>query len=143
MSMYKGKTRFNREQLLFIADVMITSCVDTVESALPQSPGDQKDYKQQDANEIASTAIQSLGWNLSILYAQLTDDGISGPDVTDAILNIDQLLDMLVAERFDPTWEGLKVGVKVHDIDTRRLAEIYVERMFEDKPDDYLNDKTA
>ena len=142
-SMYKGKKRFDREQLVFIADVMITSFVDTVESRLPQAPGDLQVFlTRKDAfNTFHDGALESLGWNLSILFAQVTESaGIGdGMGVSDALHYLGDFIAPLIKQRTSGRWKGFKEGGKIHTINTRKLAVLFVDAVFNVKSDDYLN----
>jgi len=135
-SMYKGSKRFDREQLIFVAEVMIAACIDTVEELLPQSQGDYFDRVRVEYT--TQTTKESLAWNLSIFYAQLTNDGIGCGDVRDIVQEFESELDKLIKTRLDPAWPGF-IDAKRHNIDTRKHAEIFVTACFADEPEDYLN----
>jgi hypothetical protein len=140
MSMYKGK-RFDKAQLEFIVEVMITSCIDTVESWLPMSPAEVKDFQfttqRIDFNQHVATAMEQLGWNLSILYAQVSDDGMGVGDSLE-IVKLEKPLNDMIADRINKNWKGFVDGQKIHNIDTKSLARRFVKKCFDDKPGDYL-----
>ena len=123
----------DKSQLTFVVEVMIKACIDTVKDVLPTSPlftTSEANAHREVANLVSVTAVTSLGWNLSILYAQTSDgDGISPGDAID-IVGICKHVGDLIAERLDKNWQGLKVGEKVHSIDTVKLAENFVNKLF-------------
>ena len=130
--MYKGKKRFSRKQLLFIVEVMITSAVDTFEGTIKQSPSDQP------TDEVPW--LQELGWNLSILYAQLTGDGMAGQDALELLtyqnIGLDSYLTKLQEKRNSSKWK-IKQGDKIHNIPIEKMAENFVDTVF----DEYLKEK--
>jgi hypothetical protein len=99
--MYNGR-HFNREQLVYVVGVVLGSGFNFVESSLPPDGFDEEQWKKM--NSVISEATQYteweghiqticgvVGWNLSVLYAQLTDDGMGTGDAIDAI-NYDDFL---------------------------------------------------
>lgn len=145
MQSYTGP-KFTREQLVFVADVMLSSAIDVVTSHLPGRyiegpPGpewDQEVNSYGGAESIFDTfeqALVSLGWNLSILYAQLTGDGIGTSDVLE-IANLRQILtqftnDWIAGRRgIIPKPEGPR-GAGTYDVpDTTDLASQFVNDLF-------------
>lgn len=72
------KSRFNREQLIFICDLTFTSAWDMIEATLPCSDRDISDYRnnQEARGERILAAVHFVGTELPILYAHLTNDGM-------------------------------------------------------------------
>lgn len=124
-------SRFNKKQLYFIANVMFTSCIDTVESALPQHKNDIPFVPKESVKDILSTALQSLGWNLSILYAQLNDDGMAVSEAIDAS-KIESHLNNLINDRYNGIFQyTMKDGsTKIHIIDATQLARNFIDQNF-------------
>ena len=86
MSMYNGKKKFDRKQLVFIVDVILSAAVDRIDSVLPDSIS-HEEYKENE-REIESwinSAIEIAGMGMAILYAQLTGDGLGIGDALDII----------------------------------------------------------
>ena len=115
---YIDKTpKFTRDQLIFIADVMIAAAVDAIDVAHPKNSG----APQNDFNQHVGGIINKISWDLSILYAQITDDGIGCSDVT-AMLKLDDFLnDCCDSQR--------KRDAKTL---TTKIATKYVDELFKD-----------
>lgn len=132
MSMYKGTKRFDKAQLEFIVEVMITSCIDTIEAYLPQTPNEAKTWEYRSVSGAGwfpymyQGCLESLGWNLSILYAQVSDDGMGTQDAL-AVVGLEKHLDKLIKTRTSKNWKGFMVGEKIHSIDTAKLARNFVK----------------
>jgi hypothetical protein len=138
MSMYKGTKRFDKAQLEFIVEVMITSCIDTIEAYLPQTPSEAKTWPCAGwFPYMYQGCLESLGWNLSILYAQVSGDGMGTQDAL-AVVGLENHLDKFIKTRTSKNWKGFKVGEKICPIDTAKLAREFVKECFEKNPDDYL-----
>lgn len=140
MSMYRGTKRFDKAQLEFIVEVMIASCIDTIESYLPQTPDEIKDWAERVKHfgYMYHTALDQLGWNLSILYAQVdTTDGMGVADAL-SIVKLEAPLQKWIKTRTDKNWKGYVVGQKICPIDVKPLARRFVKKCFNERPDDYL-----
>ncbi len=107
--------QLNRDQLIFIVQVMVDSATSLITCAIPGRWVGQETVAQWKENNdlpslrerrnICSNAIWQLGWNLSILYARLTDDGISE---TDALyeMGFNNIL-----EKWADKWTDGKIGI--------------------------------
>ena len=124
-SMYKGRRKFTRDQLLFIVEVMISSAVDTFEGQLRQHSTDKKTK--------VVPWLQELGWNLSILYAQLNDDGMGTGDATDILsykgFSLEDYLLALQKHRNRNDWNHLDDN-RIHDIPIEELTKVFVDVAF-------------
>lgn len=144
---YNGKNRFDRAQLIFATSVMIASYVDMVEETLPSSPNEQSHYSRETSEHSEHYGMRSLGWNLSILYAQLRDDGdgISTGDVIDLLekTGLRDQVKSLIALRFFSGWQGFKEGDLTHNVNYSTIAEAVVEKLFNSSFGDYLYDKPS
>jgi hypothetical protein len=104
----KTSQKFTKEQLIFIADVMITSALDALQSVDSSSYPIIRDLWGDGIKE-------KLGFDLSILYAQITNDGIGCQDVM-TITNMEELID----------------NYKDEDINTTKIATKFVNALFKE-----------
>jgi len=112
----KNLTRFSKEQLIFIVEVMITSAIDAVDSSRPENI----DMPKSVSNTMFSGILEKLGFDLSIFYAKITNDGIGCSDV----LEMTRMEDIL--EKFADTPKSIK------NVDTNSIATSFVEELFKD-----------
>ena len=89
-SMYKGKVKFTRDQLVFMVEASITAAFDRIEAGLPTSgisPKERQELmhlkKPTDFGAWDNAALETCGMTLGILYAQLTGDGLGIGDTID------------------------------------------------------------
>lgn len=130
MSMYRGTRSFDREQLVFVVDTILTAAVDRIEACLPPTvPKDDYEKHKEDIHHWKNSAEEVAGMGLAILYAQLTDDGIGAGDVLD-ILSFREFIDDLVLER---TANGAQVTPDGFCMpDCRQMAERFVDDLFQE-----------
>lgn len=129
MSMYKGTKKFDREQLIFMADVILSSSIDRIESCLPDCiPLKVYEENREGIDKWITACIETAGMSLAILYAQLTDDGLGAGDAID-IIGFSEFVDKFVAERTDPNWDGLTPGGFASP-DCRSLAKRFIDEVF-------------
>lgn len=98
----KTSQKFTKEQLIFIADVMITSALEAIQCHVFLY-GAREGIKEK------------LGFDLSILYAQITNDGIGCQDVM-TITNMEEIID----------------NYKDEDINTTKIATKFVNALFKE-----------
>jgi hypothetical protein len=98
----KTSQKFTKEQLIFIVDVMITSTLEAIQSSMVLP------YFREGIKE-------KLGFDLSILYAQITNDGIGCQDVM-TITNMEEIID----------------NYKDEDINTTKIATKFVNTLFKE-----------
>lgn len=85
-SMYKGSEEFSREQLIFIAELILASAVEEIDCGLPTSISLKERQGYCGENEIDELTawdrgiLSQAGMSLAILYAQLTGDGMGSGD---------------------------------------------------------------
>lgn len=75
--------KYTEEQLIQICNIMILSGIENIRFAFPDRLSCEADEKDK-LLQVISDSINVIGWNLSILYAQITDDGMSTGDALDA-----------------------------------------------------------
>lgn len=133
-SMYKGSRKFSREQLVFMVEVIMASAFDNVESVLPPNVTPEE-YERNEGNisTWVNSAVDSAGWNLSILYAQLTGDGMGVGDSVDTPTEgedgLRHFIHKFVASRKNRRRWGK--GERVTP-DCRKWAEKWVDEVFID-----------
>jgi len=116
----KTSQKFTREQLIFIADVMIASAIDSVDACNMSS----------DTIEIFRATIEGvkekLGFDLSILFAQITGDGIGCCDVM-SITNMEEVIANYIdhIDHIDHEDNPVKVN-------TTKIATKFVNTLFKD-----------
>lgn len=107
--------KFTRKQLVFITQNMIDSAISIISTSIPGRWIDKESKtcwiktndlpKIEQRENICNQAIIHLGWNLSILFAQLYNDGISEMEV----LQVAGLLDPL--EEWAEKWAKGEIGI--------------------------------
>lgn len=139
--------KFSREQLVFIVATMLGSipnmALDIFPSKLKNGKRDRTWEEQRkevtvDPVEFVKTHLSHLGWNLSVLYAQITNDGMGVCDAI-AIVNVGEEITKYVQKFADGTIGtipgennlGTIQGFDPND----QLATQWVDEVFED----YLN----
>jgi hypothetical protein len=132
MKLYKGKNKFDKDQLSFVVEVMLTACVDAVESSLPQTPYDVHNsrHNKETSLSILSTSLYNLGLNLSILYANITDDGMSVEDALD-IVDIERKIKTLINLRFSDRWKGFDLNKPIHNIYIKTSVNRFINSCFD------------
>lgn len=131
--MYKGIKKFDYDQVMFVVNVMMTAAVDQVESNLPTSETDcftmfgTLSKAKKEIHNLISCTMGDLGWNLSIFYAQLTNDGMGTGDAAGASGLLPHL-HCLLEERIKNNWKHK--GKKFHNIPIESLVEKFIEDYF-------------
>lgn len=133
MNGYNGKKRFDRDQLVFVVEVILASAMDRIDSVMPYNFDlglwcrweDFKNSKQLQAH--CSGAMETAGMALAVLYAQLTDDGLAICDALE-ISGMYKAVDKFRRERQRPSFH-LKPGQLVTP-NMHSLAEKFVSKMF-------------
>lgn len=128
MSMYKGTRSFDREQLVFMVDVILTAAVDRAESCLPPCVpiDDYYDYGEEMESWIIA-GVETAGMSLAILYAQLTDDGMGAGDALD-IIHFREAVNALIDERVNDGPQVTPDGKCIPPC--RETAEKFVDEVF-------------
>lgn len=114
---YQGK--ITKPQLEFFAAVCIASAIDHLESSIPGrwfGEPEDKDRWQKAQNEemrpkdqvpqLISDTLEILGWNLSILFAQVTNDSMD----TNEALELSALGDKL--QTWADKWLNGEIGIR-------------------------------
>jgi hypothetical protein len=115
--MYGGSKPFDREQLAFVAHLIFAGCADRIQSCTPPSvPVEDYTYPYD--------AIELVGIQLPILYAQLTGDGLGCGDFEEFV-QFQSLAKEYVTKQCGPNADHYGTFP-----DVRSLAERFVDRMF-------------
>jgi len=139
-SMYRGKRRFSREQLIFVVQVILCSATDRVDACLPTSSG----LKMTADLTFIAGATEAAGMGLAVLYAQLTGDGLGIGDALAIAENFDEKLHHLYEEAWKrPEYYNKRAevpadstGITFAEIyeglwpDERKIAETFVSEVF-------------
>jgi len=136
--MYRGKKKFDREQLIFVVECMLTSAVDRLEMQIPPtvSLDDLRIARRTSDDptgvnmiqEVAYECAQLAGHMLSVFYAQLTEDGMESEEPLN-IVKFERVMEDLLEERLDPDYKGYEIGQKCSP-DCRKMAEKFVKVVF-------------
>lgn len=90
----------DRQALSQVVDVMVVSSLYVIESRFPQH-GESEDENRIDV--AVCYATEQLGWNLSILFAQITGDGIGVSDII-SILDLDDFVNSWIKKTKKKNW---------------------------------------
>jgi hypothetical protein len=110
----KTSQKFTREQLIFIADVMIASAIDSIDSC------DISSDKREIFCAMIEGVKEKLGFDLAILFAQITDDGIGCCDVM-SITNVEKVIANYIDHEDNPV-----------EVNTTKIATKFVNTLFKD-----------
>ena len=128
MYMYNGKTKFNREQLIFIVEAALTAAFDRIECVFTADLSEYE-FKMQEKriNIWIDGAKETAGLTIAIFYAQLCDDGLAVGDALEVSgMNeaVSKFLDIKVKE--------IKEAEEKREFppDCRPMAEKFVNEMF-------------
>ena len=147
-SMYRGREPFTKEQLVFVVEAAIGAAYDRIWSGLPSGgfEGDRAEAMGCEPPESLSYydtgALEGCGMAVATLYAQLTGDGLGIGDALDLRTPAGTIRGVAEAwVRHEVTGKGRgprrERGRKSGMPDTRRLAEAWVEAVF----DEYLAER--
>ena len=130
-SMYKGKNRFDRDQLVFVVNVILCGALDRIECCLPPTiPVEEFRENEDDIETWCKSAMETAGMTLAVLWAQLELDGVSAGDALEES-GLIKLVKELVCQRTSSDFKGFKLGIPCFP-DTKPLAESFVDKMFYD-----------
>lgn len=118
---YKGKQRFDRAQIEYVAWCILAGVVDLVEGGLPTSI----DYKERakrlgedryiDLSGYERGALEAAGWSLSIFFAQLTGEGMGVGDALAVADSFHEAIERLVAKAWQNQGEDVKAAIRLRD----------------------------
>lgn len=136
-SMYRGTTKFTREQIVFVAETILVGALDMIESGLPTSI-DWQDRIEQ-LNKIDRDplslgpydrgALEAAGEALSIFYAQVTGDGMGCYDALHCAGEFDKQIEAMVRN----AW--LDEGKRVKTAIEKRKRQYRLEDVIPNFPD--------
>ncbi len=120
MSMYKGQARFTKEQVIFVAQVIIAAAIDRVESACPPcTPKEEWEPRGDELRNWCRACTETAGMGLAVLYAQLSGDGMAICDAC-SICDLDKEIDHFIDARI--------LDENYPEPDSRRIAELFVNK---------------
>ena len=129
--MYEGK-KLTREQIVFVADAIISAAFDRVESGLP--PCTPKSERESDETALIAYergATESAAMALATLYAQITGEGIGITDIW--VMVIGDAVDDFIAECLKRDGRTLEPGALCSPV-AIPFAEKFADFVFEDEP---------
>lgn len=128
-SMYRGRERFTREQLVFVVEAALAGALDKVDGAMPQSKSDipyfekQSDAEKHGLLQFQWGAVNQVGIFVPILWAQLNGDGMGTNDFYGWSEFEQMVEDFIQAKKADPS---------IFHPDCRALAEKIVDENFQE-----------
>ncbi len=146
-SMYRGKEPFTREQIAFAAECILVGALDMIESGLPDSiewterkgPMAKADTDPTTLATYERGALEAAGEAFSILYAQLTGDGMGCYDALYEADHFDEAVGNMMAAAWQDKGEAVKAAIKqrqgryeIKDViphypDTRHCANAFAD----------------
>jgi hypothetical protein len=130
-------TKFTKKQLNLVVEVMILAFIDTIQEKIDGIKDDAFHYKRSISLEQRSwvisckdEALEYLGWNLSILYAQITDDGMGTYDAVSVIGLEDTLDNWFQTTLNKPRLNAGEIGNIYRDIDVKEISKKWVNEVF-------------
>ena len=138
MSMYRGKQRFDRQQLVFVVEAALRAAWDRIDSGLPESISwsDRLAHVNElhpQANGLLvwdRAALETAGMFLGILYAQLTNEGLGIGDVLACADRFDDVCEKLVADAWANEGRDY-VDSPSSKPDFQAHAEVFVQETFD------------
>lgn len=138
---------FTKKQIEFVVEVMIASTINVVTSNIPlrwmdglkdrEWENEKKGQWRRDTGELINGTVQTLGWNLSILYAQITGDGMGVADALE-IAKLGETIELWANEVREGT-KGITPNPEdnqnghVDEPEKGSLAHAWVETVFKDR----------
>jgi len=133
-TMYYSERVFDKQQLIFMVDTVLGSAMDQIASCLPpDSDMFQHESSQSDfGNGYVQGCQNTAGHALSVLFAQITGDGMGATDAI-AIIKFDEFVDDFQIAALANGGRVLNPGTRYFP-NTRPLAIKFVNEVF----DEYL-----
>jgi len=75
--------KYTQEQLIQICDIIILGGIENIRFAFPEQNNCHIAQAKDRLLQVISDSINVIGWNLSILYARITEDGMGIGDALD------------------------------------------------------------
>ncbi len=119
-NMYRGKEPFTLEQLAFAADCILVGALDMIESGLPDRiewAERQAQSSKEGSDPTALTAyergaLEAAGEALSILYAQLSGDGMGCYDALCEAGHFDDAVGKMMAAAWQDEGAAVKAAIQ-------------------------------
>ena len=117
-------TRFNREQLVLMAYVIITAAWDRIQAFLPSNASDIADYESRpmEVQNIIHGIVSTVASGLPILYAQVSGDGMGIGDFA-GFTEFEQQVEDFIKATTDPNRPA-----DVSHPNARPMAEAFVDK---------------
>lgn len=120
---------FDREQLVYVTEVILTSALDLVVDLLPHDPDcfhpRRTSHTNQEIQIVSESVIYSAGKSLSILFSRSTDDGLSEMDALYCAGSFDLALRKLI--NFAWTDDGQPIRDKIMGCKSCTAKDLYGE----------------
>lgn len=116
-SLYQGKTKFDRDQLVFMVETILIGVLDRVQSHLP-SDCDWDSTVTLGLGSYERGALEAAGMALAVLYCNLTGDGMGIGDA----LNVADYFDAKIEDLYAVAWEDKGVAVKRREAELRQTT---------------------
>ena len=147
MDGYRGQ-RFTRDQLVFVAEAVLTAAVDLIEAGMPASGVTWKERLDMVGGDAEAAgcltpyergAMETAAMSLDVLHVQLTGDALGEADyfeqavenwVRDAWLDQGKAVAARSEQRRGTTWKIKDVYANYPDC--RRHAEAFVDNAFDE-----------
>lgn len=128
MTMYRGKRRFSREQVVFMVEVALCSALDRIESAIPSTvPLAEYEQRKDEIDNYILGCEATAGFQVAVIIAQLTGEGCGACDWV-GYDDWESLVENFVIERTDIDH---KIANETFP-DVRPLAEKIVKENLDD-----------
>ena len=141
-NLYQGKRRFTQEQVTFMAECLLLGALDMIECGLPTSITWEERNTGKHPKALTGYeqgALESVGEALSILFAQLTRDGMGCYDALVCAGNFDDAVETMMREAWKDQGKSYNEDpenyVIPHYPDCRKHAEDFVATMIGQFPD--------
>ena len=144
-SMYRGTRKFDREQLVFVAEVILAVALETIEAAFPDCDDQRPEEFWKSFRPEEFAVVQATGMALAVLYAQLTGYGIAACDALALAGGFDKACKRLITKAWERGGDWFEdrinelrersggVSYNIREVfgdfwvDTRRDAELFVD----------------
>jgi hypothetical protein len=130
-SMYQGRKKFAREQIVFVVEAALCAALDMIEGALPDSISwDERRRYEGVTAEVAAAlnnyergVLEGAGMFISIFFAQLTLEGMGAGDALAVAGRFDEAVENLFVEAWKD--EGRVVKAKLEKGKSYRRQDLY------------------
>lgn len=150
-SLFRGNRKFDREQLIFVCEAIMAGVMDQIDGGLPPcikwqdriSFATSESREATDLLAYEAGVLEGAGMSLSIIYTQLTNEGLAAQDALAEAGHFDDAVRNFVADCWKNQGKDVMKRVKEAPTlchitayyptfpDARKHAEIFVKSMME------------